>query len=107
MCDISVLLAAVGTVAMAKRIPMVTEPPGELIRHELLEHAARTAERVGDLPGSPWLRRVIQIEAAEDPVPFSRWQVRAVWPDAQHGTRYILNPDNSVREAVKDDDTWR
>src|SRR5690606_38409680 len=94
--------------AMARRVDSpAARVPGPEIRNHLTERAARLAEHFAGIPGSPWLRRTHVLEARLEPVQFARWEVREVWPSAEHGKRYYLDPDDTIREAVKDGDTWR
>lgn len=94
--------------AMARRLAQATiREPGPAIRALLIDRAHVVAERTGHLPGSPALHHLARLVDRAGPVMFTRWEVRQVWPDAQHGARYYLDPDDSVREAVKDGDTWR
>jgi hypothetical protein len=103
-----VRLVVDGIGSMARRLAHVpVQEPGPAVRAHLIDRAHTVAERTGHLPGSPALHRLARLVDRADPVMFNRWEVRHVWPDAQHGTRYYLDPDDSIREAVKDGDTWR
>ena len=106
MCGLLVV-AGIGR-AMAKRLenPTVTLP-GPAVRARLIDRAARTAERYGNLPAAPWLKHLERLESRTTPVLFRRWEVRGVWPEAAHDVMYYLEPDDTIREAVKDGDTWR
>lgn len=92
---------------MARRVEVAAVAPGVAVRAALIDHAAVATDRWAALPGSPWLRTLSVLEDRAVPVLFHRWQIRDVWPDAEHGAAYYLDPDDTIREAVRDGDTWR
>lgn len=92
---------------MARRVAVVDAgPDGAAVREALADRAAAAAERWAGVPGSPWLRALAVLEDRSEPVMFRRWQVRSVWPNADHAVVYVLDPDDSIRESVKDGQSW-